>query len=123
MHPFPSMSDYGHHFYTEDVDDGNVTQDCGVRVKFDQSSCVNHYDQSLIGGMLCYVKNIQEIIQVDFSYFQCVIFRCKLWDTFNRNNVKEYCDSGLICINSRNMWEKVRIVRLSQNIATKYYFT
>ena len=42
---------------------------------------------------------------MDLSYFQCVSFRCSWWYTFDRNNVKEYCDSALICINSRNMWD------------------
>jgi hypothetical protein len=31
-------------------------------------------------------------------------FCCKWWDTFNYINVKEYCDSRIICINSINMW-------------------
>ena len=42
-------------------------------------------------------------MQVDFSSFQCVIFRCKWWDTFNQNNVKVYHDSVLICTNSKKM--------------------
>ena len=97
---------YGHHFHTEDVDDGHVTQDCGVEVEFDQSSHASHHNRNLIGGMLGYVKNILQIIQVDFSSFQCVVFRCRRWDTFNANNVKEDCDSGLICINSKKMWDE-----------------
>ena len=83
MHSFPSIWDYGQHFHTNDVDYGHVTQDYGVEVDFNQSTCASHCDLNLIGGMLGYVKKIQEIIQVDFSYFQCVIFRCKWWDTFN----------------------------------------
>jgi hypothetical protein len=44
---------------------------------------------------------------VDFSPFQCVIFRCKWWDTFDQSsNVKEYHDSGFICINSKKMWDE-----------------
>jgi hypothetical protein len=37
-----------------------------------------------------------------------VIFRCKWWDTFDRNNVKEYCDSGMICFNSKKMWDEAK---------------
>ena len=48
------------------------------------------------------------MIEVDFSSFQCVIFRCKWWDTFDWNNVKEDRDSRLICINSRKMWDEVK---------------
>ena len=69
------MSVYGHHFNTENVDVGNITQDYGVEVKLDQSSQSNHRDQNLVRGMLGYVGKIEEIIEVDFSSFQCVIFR------------------------------------------------
>jgi len=57
---------------------------------------------------LGHIGKIQEIIQVEFSLFQCVIFRCKWWDTFDRNNVKEDIDSGLISINSIEMCHEVR---------------
>jgi hypothetical protein len=73
---------YGHHFPTEYVDDGHITQYCGVEVKFNQSSHASHCDQNLIEEKLDYIRNIQEIMQVDFSSFQCVIFCCKWWDTF-----------------------------------------
>ena len=79
---------YGHHFHTKDVDYGHLTQECGVEVKFDQSNCANHHDENLTGGELGYIGKIQEIVKVDFSSFQCVIFRWRWWDTFNRNNVK-----------------------------------
>ena len=68
---------YGHHFRTEYVDDGHITQDCGVEFTFNQSSRASHRDQSLIEGKLGYIGKIQEIMQVDFSSFQCVIFYCK----------------------------------------------
>ena len=99
---------YGHHFCTENADVGNITQYCGVEVEFNQSSRSSHRDQQLVRGTLGYVKKIQEIIEVDFSSFQCVIFRCKWRDTFDRNNVKEDHDSSLICINSRKMWDEVK---------------
>ena len=44
-----------------------MTQDYGVEVDFDQSSCSNHHDQNLIQGTLGYVRKIQEIIEVEFS--------------------------------------------------------
>ena len=99
---------YGHHFHTENADVGNITQDCGVEVEFDQSSRSSHRDQNLVWGMLGYVENTQEIIEVDFSSFQCVIFRCKWWDTFDQNNVNEDRDSRLICINSKKMWDEAK---------------
>ena len=80
-----------------------MTQDCGVEVKFDQSSCSSHHDENLIEGKLGYVEKIQEIMQVDFSSFQCVILKCKWWDTFDLNNLKVDHDSGKICINSKKM--------------------
>ena len=99
---------YGHHFCIENADVGNITQDRGVEVEFDQSSRSSHRDQQLVRGTLGYVGKIQEIIEVDFSSFQCFIFRCKWWDTFDQNNVKEDCDSRLICINSRKIWDEAK---------------
>jgi hypothetical protein len=55
---------YGHDFHIEDVDDGHMTQECGVEVKFNQPSCASHRDQNTIQGKLCYVDKIQDIIQV-----------------------------------------------------------
>lgn len=104
-------------------DDGCMTQDYGVEFKFNQSSHVSHLDQNLMLRTLGYVENIQEIIQVEFSLFQCVIFRCKWWDTFHRNNVKEYHDSVMISINCRKMWHEARETYFSQNIATRHCFT
>ena len=45
---------------------------------------------------------------MDFSSFPHVIFRCKWWNTFYRNNVKEDHDSGLLCIHFRKMWHEAR---------------
>ena len=98
---------YEHHFCTEDADDGHTTKDCGVEVEFDQSSCFSHRDENLIEGKLGYIGKIQEIMQVDFSSFQCIIFKCKWWDTFGQNNVKVDHDSGLICINSKKILAKM----------------
>ena len=72
-----------------------MTQNCGVEVEFDQSSCSSQRDENLIEGKLGYVGKIQDIMQVDFTYFQCVIFNCKWWDTFDQNNVKVVHDSGI----------------------------
>ena len=55
-------------------------------------------------GKLSYVGKKQEIMQVDFSSFQCVIFKCK-WCTFDWNNVKVDHDSGIIGISSKKMVE------------------
>ena len=50
---------YGH-FHTENVDDGHMTQYCGVEVEFDQSIRASHRDQNLVRETLGYVKKIQE---------------------------------------------------------------
>ena len=68
---------YGHHFQTEYANDEHITQDCGVEAEFNQSSHASHCDQNLIEGKLGYIGMIQEIMQVDFSYFHCVSFSCK----------------------------------------------
>ena len=69
------MREYGHHFYTLDNDVGHITKDYGVEVNFNQSSHSSQCDENLIEEKLGYVGNIQENMQVDFSSFQCVIFR------------------------------------------------
>ena len=68
---------YGHHFHIKDFVDGHMTQDYGVEVEFDQSSHASHSNRNLIQGTLGYIEKVQEIIEVGFSKFQCVIFRCK----------------------------------------------
>lgn len=99
---------YGHHFRTENVDDGHMIQDFGVEVEFNESIQSSHHDQNLVRGALGYIIKIQDIIEVGFSSFQCVIFRCKWWDTFDQKNVKEDRDSRLICINSIKMWDEAK---------------
>lgn len=74
MHLLPSIWAYGHHFCTKDVNNGHVTLDCCVEVKLDQSSHASHCDQSLIKEKLDYIEKIQEIIQVDYLYFQYVTY-------------------------------------------------
>ena len=66
---------YLHHFHTEDTNDGHMTQYCGVEVEFDQSSHSSHHGENLIEENLSYIGKIQEIMQVDILYFQCVIFK------------------------------------------------
>lgn len=109
----PYMWAYGHDFHTKDIDDGNMIQDCGVKDDFDQSSHARHHDQTLIEGKLGYNGNIQEIMQVDISSFQCVIFCHKWWDTFDTSNVNEYHNSEIICINSKKCGMKPRILMFS----------
>jgi hypothetical protein len=104
VHLFPSIWAYGHHFCTKYVDDGHITRYCGVEFKFNQSIHASHCDQNLIEGMLGYIGKIQEIMQVDFSSFQCVIFCFKWYDTFDWRNLKDNHDSVIICINFKKMW-------------------
>ena len=75
-----------------------------MEVEFDQSIHASHRDENPIKGKLDYIGKIQEIVEVDFSLLQCVVFCFTWWDTFDLRNVKEYHDSGLICINSKKMW-------------------
>ena len=49
---------YGHHFHTEAIDDGCMTQDRGVEVEFNQSSHASHRDQNLVQGTLGYIGKI-----------------------------------------------------------------
>ena len=59
MHLFSYIWAYGNHFHTKNYDDGHITQDFGVEVKFDQSSKASHHDQNLVRGTLGYVRKIQ----------------------------------------------------------------
>jgi hypothetical protein len=111
----------GNQFCTEYANYGHVTQYCGVEVEFDQSNCVSHHDQNLIEGRLGYIRKIQEIMQVDISSFQCVIFCCKWWDKFDRRNVKEGRDSGLICINYKKIWVETKEPYVFPKIATNVF--
>ena len=63
------MWEYGHHFCKEDANDGCMTQDYGVEVEFNQSSCARHHEKNLMQGTLGYIGKIQEIIEVDLSSF------------------------------------------------------
>ena len=56
------MQAYEYHFRIEDVNDGHLTQDCGVEVEFDQSSRASHNDENLIEGQLSCVGKIQDIM-------------------------------------------------------------
>ena len=85
-----------------------------MEVEFDQSSHGSHHDQNLIEEKLGHIGKIQEIIEVDFSSFQVVIFRWKWWDTFNQNSVKEGHDSGMICINFRKMLVETKDIYVIQ---------
>ena len=66
---------YGHHFHTKDANDGCVTVEYGVKIKFNQSSHASHRDHNIIEAKSGYIEKIQEIMQVEFSSFQCVICR------------------------------------------------
>ena len=57
------MWPYGHHFRTETADDGHMTKEYGVEVKFDQSIRARHCDQNLVRGMLGYIREIQETMK------------------------------------------------------------
>jgi hypothetical protein len=74
VHFFPYMWEYGHNFFIKYVDEGHFTQYYGQEVDFYQSSHASHCDETLIEGKLGYIGKIQDIMQVDFSSFQCVFF-------------------------------------------------
>lgn len=120
---FPYVCTYGHHFCTKDVDDGYVMLDCVGKIKFKQSSHASHCHQNLIKGKLVYVEKMQQIMQVDFLTFQCVILRCKWWDTFYWSNVKENCDSGIVCINSKRKQVETKEPQVFSKHYNQVFFT
>lgn len=46
-------------------------------VDFDQASRASTKDSYLIEGKIQYVGKIQEILQLNFRSFKCVVFKCK----------------------------------------------
>lgn len=84
----------------------------GGEVVFDQFSHASYHDHALMQGTLGYVGKIQEIVQVDFSSFQCVTFMCKWWDTFYRKYLSSLERCGM---------ELGRLM-FSQNTATNWLF-
>jgi hypothetical protein len=107
---------YEHNFHIEDANERQVTLDCGVEVELDHSSCAIHRDYNMIEWKLDYVRKIQEIMQVDFSSFQCVIFKCKWWNTLDQSNVKE--DHV-----SRRMWDEVKDPYVFPKHCNQVFFT
>jgi hypothetical protein len=68
-------------------------------VAFDQTSHASSRDTNPIEGQLDYVGTIQEIIELDYRSFKCVIFKCKWFDIFDRRrSVRHDLDSELYSI-------------------------
>ena len=68
---------YGQHFRIEKKDNNIKTFDYGVMVDFDQESHASTKDTNLIEGKIEYVGKIQEILQLNFRSFKCVVFKYK----------------------------------------------
>lgn len=51
--------------------------DCGIMVDFKQFRRSCSKDKNIIEQNLQYVGKIQEIIELDYFYFQCSIFECR----------------------------------------------
>ena len=84
---FHAMWAYGQHFRIENNDDKRVIFDYGVMANFDQGSHASLRDTNLIQGTLKYVGKIQEIIQLDYRSLQCVILKCKWFETLDRRTI------------------------------------
>ena len=67
---------YGHHFHTENDDDGHITQYYGVEAEFDQSSRSSHRDQNLVRGTLGYVEIYKRSLKWTSLLFN-VLFLCE----------------------------------------------
>lgn len=67
---------YDKYFRIEEKVESRVIFYCEVQVDFGQASHVSRRDSNLIQGTLSYVEKIQEMIQLYYRSFQCVIFKC-----------------------------------------------
>jgi hypothetical protein len=64
---------YGHHFRGESVNYWKQTCDCRVSFASDQTNCPSSRDTNAIEGQIDYVGSIQEIIELGYLSFLCVI--------------------------------------------------
>ena len=78
---------YVQHFRIEKIDHNRMIFDCGVMVDFDQRSHASTKDKNFIEGTLQYIKKIQQIIQLNYRPFQCVVFICKWFDTLDKRTI------------------------------------
>jgi len=98
---FLAMWAYGQHFRIEKKDKNRMIFDYGVMVDFDQASHASTKDTNLIEGKIQYVGQIQEILQLNFRSFKCVVFKCKWFEGHvNRRIILHDIPSGYYAINS-----------------------
>jgi len=101
MLSFLAIWAYSQHFRIEKKDINRMNFDSGVMVDFDQASRASTKHTNLIEGKMQYVGKIQEIIQLNFRSFKCVVFKCKWFERFmNRRLVLHDIPSGYYAINS-----------------------
>ena len=74
-------------------------------VDFKQSSRESSKDKNIIEGNLQYVGKIQEIIELDYRCFQCCIFKCRWYESFERTR-RHDTHSGLFSIYSSRFLPK-----------------
>lgn len=78
---------YGKHFIIEKNDERRMIFDYGVMAYFDQESHASLRDTNLIQGKIKHVGKIQEIIQLVYRSFQCMIFKCKPLNILDRRTI------------------------------------
>jgi hypothetical protein len=74
----------GIYFRVERVHNGKQARDYGVSISFDQTSCAISWAANLIQEQLGYVNTIQDVIELDYRSFQCVFFKYKWFNIFDR---------------------------------------
>jgi hypothetical protein len=75
---YNNMWEYGDH-YRVDPDDGHpshATYNYGVACIFIQASCSSIQDQNIIVADLQYVGMLKEIVVVNYSGLQLILFKC-----------------------------------------------
>ena len=81
---YPAIWAYGQHYRVESIDVKRRSFDCGIMVDFKQSNRASSKDKNIIEGNLQYVRKIQEIIELDYRFFKCCIFKCRWYEAFDR---------------------------------------
>ena len=81
---YPTMWAYGQHYHVESIVVKRVSFDCGIMVDFKKYHRESSKDRKFIEKNIQYVGKIQEIVELDYHYFTCCIFKCRWYEAFNR---------------------------------------
>lgn len=90
---------YGRHYHVECVYVKRQSFACHIMVDFKQFNRLSSKDKNIIEGNLQYFGKIQVIIELDYQYFKCFIFKCR-WYEASKRKQRHDTHNGLFSIDS-----------------------